>query len=1106
MSIKEIFEIELKFDDTAINIPRVVRQFEELEESERQRLGYVQRLDIAYKRLGVAVKQAQNPTDAAKYAAEQRNIRTQINSITKASQTQLGIINRLKAEQKELTGLRDSSEDTTQIRKYNTQLKNTREELRKIRETQSPANFLFEQNFKANAAALGLQFAVNGFRDLKTEVIEFGKEAIIVTKDYDRLVKTLGAVSRAAPDDLKSLDTNARALGRSTQFTADQVAGLQLEFARLGFTPAKILASTADSLNLAAVSGGELNQVAKLVGATLNAFQLESTEAGRVTDVLSLALSSSAFNFGTLQTALSISAPIASQANVSLEKTTALLGVLVDVGIDASTAGTSLRNIFIKLSTQGLTLEQALEKINTSTDKNKTAFELFGTRGATTASVLASTIPKWQRLNRELEASAGFAKQAGDAITDDLQGDFDRASAAVEGLQINLTNLVKGGIRDLTQGFTSVTNSISDFLEVPLSEELLREESAIIGLVGAINTLEGDRESQIEILNEIKRINPDIVAGYSNEDDAIKGLLPRLRQYISLNQERVAVASQQGRVDIEQSNLDESLERINRARRIASKRINNALRDADLPLIGEGVFSDESLEQAFQRFRDTGQRFARFGETLKLAQLADSDVDISALTKEQNELLKVQKQKRQAQLEFDEQILNTSQESLLNLKSELETSEQRNASEAVLSTLKSQISAQESIVEEKRISVGKRVLENLDSEIALLKTRSAIKLPENATPQDVTEAQAKQIENEKELNRLIKDRFDLANSLGVSAPVNLSQDELDEIRKNQLEQSALEKSAAEATAKATKEAEAERKRIAKKKAADEERERKRRLSEQKKFNDQINKLQFEADNLSAPLSVSDSELGKAEEQIGKSVDRITRRISEVKRKINESVDLDAAQKSKFISDLNDVLDKQETFIRAQGDIKLRNVLIKIVTDVEVENAELNLNEAREKLEDEFDIIEFETEQSKNTISQFFSELRDDINNTSLLSTETRTEFIDQLLLLEKEQNEILERQRAQRNQDVRDTAVFEVETNVREDFRLTSSFSDIDKEEADAIVRLNEQRRKELISYEDYEKKPKQPTKHLCSPQIGSRKSHNRRHYCRNYKTIRRIK
>ena len=41
-------------------------------------------------------------------------------------------------------------------------------------------------------------------------------------------------------------------------------------------------------------------------------------------------------------------APIAAAAGISLEATTAVMGTLTDAGIEASIAGTSLRNIFLK--------------------------------------------------------------------------------------------------------------------------------------------------------------------------------------------------------------------------------------------------------------------------------------------------------------------------------------------------------------------------------------------------------------------------------------------------------------------------------------------------------------------------------------------------------------------------------------------------------------------------------------------------------------------------------------------------------------------------------------------------------------------------------------
>jgi hypothetical protein len=38
-----------------------------------------------------------------------------------------------------------------------------------------------------------------------------------------------------------------------------------------------------------------------------------------------------------------------------------MLGTLTDAGIDASTAGTGLRNVFLELSATGMTFEEAMD-------------------------------------------------------------------------------------------------------------------------------------------------------------------------------------------------------------------------------------------------------------------------------------------------------------------------------------------------------------------------------------------------------------------------------------------------------------------------------------------------------------------------------------------------------------------------------------------------------------------------------------------------------------------------------------------------------------------------------------------------------------------------
>ncbi len=289
--------------------------------------------------------------------------------------------------------------------------------------------------------------------------------AINIIKDFEKANSQLRAVLGATDEQMKRLSTQAKELGSTTAFTASQVTELQTEFAKLGFPTEDIENMTGSTLDAAAALGSELGEQAALSGAVLKQYGLDSTEAARVNDVLAKSASTSALDFSKLSTALPIVGATAATAGVSLERTTALLGTLSDRGIDASSAGTSLRNIFLELSKKGISFEEAMKKINTSTDKNKTAMELFGKRSATAGVILAGTGESVNKLEQGLIGAEGAAKAMADTMLDNLAGDITKAESAWEGFILSLEDgegALSNGVRNITQMGTAFLGLLTD--------------------------------------------------------------------------------------------------------------------------------------------------------------------------------------------------------------------------------------------------------------------------------------------------------------------------------------------------------------------------------------------------------------------------------------------------------------------------------------------------------------------------------------------------------------------------------------------------------------------------------------------------------------------
>jgi len=259
-----------------------------------------------------------------------------------------------------------------------------------------------------------------------------------IVKDFEQAQADLASVLGVNVDEMAELTDQARELGAATRFTAGEVSGLQKEFAKLGFDQTEIKQMTESTLALAGATGTELARAAEVTGSTLRGFGLDASETQRVVDVMAKSFSSSSLDMEKFATAMSSVAPVAKTAGLDIEKTTALLGTLTDRGIDASTAGTGLRNVFLELSNKGITFEEAMQKINSATDKNAAALDLFGKRGATIGVILSETAGDVANLEAKLNDAGGAAQEMADKQLNTLNGQLDLLKSAWEGFILDL--------------------------------------------------------------------------------------------------------------------------------------------------------------------------------------------------------------------------------------------------------------------------------------------------------------------------------------------------------------------------------------------------------------------------------------------------------------------------------------------------------------------------------------------------------------------------------------------------------------------------------------------------------------------------------------------
>lgn len=337
------------------------------------------------------------------------------------------------------------------------------------------------------ATSLGATFAIGSVVAGATRTIT----------GFEQAIADLASISGKSIKETGRLAKSAKEIGAISAFSASQVVALQTELAKLGFDEREIIASTKAIGDFSIAVGTDAASAAQLAGAVLRSFGKDASEAEGVVSSLAVATTKSALDFEKLNTSLAIVGPIARASNVSLERVTALLGVLANNGVDASTAGTSLRNIFIQLAKKGITYEEAMEKINSSTNKAAVAAELFDVRSATAAITLARSAEEANNLEKSITGVDGALKEMTDKRLDTTKGQLILLNSAWEGLLLT----VDSGNGIITKSFKFIIDGASGLLTA-ITE--LNEGS--VGLKNFLLLAFGDKELREIVQKDLVRI------------------------------------------------------------------------------------------------------------------------------------------------------------------------------------------------------------------------------------------------------------------------------------------------------------------------------------------------------------------------------------------------------------------------------------------------------------------------------------------------------------------------------------------------------------------------------------------------------------------------
>ncbi|QYA34724.1 phage tail tape measure protein [Macrococcoides caseolyticum] len=331
--------------------------------------------------------------------------------------------------------------------------------------------------------------------------------AVKSSMDFEAQMDRVGAISDTTGSKFNNMTKLAMELGASTTKSASEVAKGMEEMAAKGYNANQIMQAMPGIISAAEASGSDMAQTAEVMASAMNAFGIEAGKSGHVADVLAQTANQSAADITDMQYALKYAAAPAHSLGMSLEETSASIGMMVDAGLKGEQAGTTLRGAllglldpseqnsktmdkmgiaitdnegnFVGMSKLIGNLQESMEGM-TDTQKAATLSQLVGKEAVSGMLVMMQKSPEQiDKMTNALEQSDGASKKAADAMMDNLKGAVEEMKGAFEtlGIQVgqDLTPMIKG----LADG---LQRAATNFSEMP---GWARKTAVGIGLVAA---------------------------------------------------------------------------------------------------------------------------------------------------------------------------------------------------------------------------------------------------------------------------------------------------------------------------------------------------------------------------------------------------------------------------------------------------------------------------------------------------------------------------------------------------------------------------------------------------------------------------------------------
>ena len=345
------------------------------------------------------------------------------------------------------------------------------------------------------------------------KVNEYVQSSVNQFATFNKFVTRAGAISNATASEVKLLGDTALQLGRVTEFTASQVAEGMNSLALSGFKAEEMIGAMPGLLAMATAGLLNIESASKIASEVMRSFHLEASKMNYVAGVMTATFTSTNTVLSDLDYTVRYVGADASELGVTLSQVAAAAGLLGNVGVKGSMAGTGLREFISRLAaglggmkqdleggkkalqSLGLAwkdvsddagqlnlvkavgaLENAFNKMGmTAEQKLKVLRPIFGVRAGTQVTALIAQGAEVLRA-KELEVAFGGAKQQLDGLIERAQ----RLPEGIHGIKISFEEVAKDFITIGSEGGKNITRLSAQMRELGLSGGAFNSEAGLM--------------------------------------------------------------------------------------------------------------------------------------------------------------------------------------------------------------------------------------------------------------------------------------------------------------------------------------------------------------------------------------------------------------------------------------------------------------------------------------------------------------------------------------------------------------------------------------------------------------------------------------------------